>query len=320
MLHYMLYNMKRIYLFIFVMVMSVTMIQAEQYVENISCQTLINWGLAPAHYCDCSEDSKTFSFPLDLQLAKTVWYNAKLKDVKNGITAYLYADCEVKIDLYMECISSYVAYSYTLSPNQTRDIDGKKIEEKIASTGVSLSDDTKVHLKIYPVGGTGGRVICMPYNQGYHSTCSDCLAIFPEMTIVSSHADDVFYLDPAYIPTDKGLAVSWQGSDAAPCHLRITRATCDGELLAEADIVAEPYNIPINLLERARVDGERLYFHFSHDASAVGRICLLEYEIKTPTALTDITPTIEAQIVIDRNGMMYIRRGNERYTVLGNKL
>ena len=321
MLHYMLYNMKRIYLFIFVMVMSVTMIQAEQYVENISCQTWIDWGLAPAHYCDCSEDSKTFSFPLDLQLAKTVWYNAKLKDVKKGITAYLYADCEVKIDLYMECISSYVAYSYTLSPNQTRDIDGKKIEEKIASTGVSLSDDTKVYLKIYPVNGKGGRVICMPYNQGYHSTCSDCLEIFPNMTVVSSHADDVFYLDPAYIPQTKGLKVHWDEPNAAPCNVKITRGTCNGELLAEADIVAadQPYYIDVNLLNNAREAGERLYIHFSHNASAVGRIVLKEYT-KAPTAIMDVTSEAEAKIIMDRNGIIYILRGNERYTILGNKL
>lgn len=286
-----------------------------------ACEWLRKLSGLPTHYCYCLEESHTFAFPLDTRITGSVWYTATLGDVKQGITAYLYADCEVKIDIYSLCSSDNAMYSYTLSPNQTRDINSDAIENKLASMGIEdISDYTPVHLKIYPVGGTGGRVICMPYNQGYHSTCSDCLAIFPEMTIVSSHADDVFYLDPAYIPTDKGLSVSWQESDAAPCHLRITRATCDGELLAEADIVAEPYNIPINLLERARVDGERLYFHFSHDASTVGRICLLEYEIKTPTALTDITPTIEAQIVIDRNGMMYIRRGNERYTILGNKL
>ena len=286
-----------------------------------ACEWLRKLSGLPTHYCYCLEESHTFAFPLDTRITGPVWYTATLGDVKQGITAYLYADCEVKIDIYSLCSSDNAMYSYTLSPNQTRDINSDAIENKLASMGIEdISDYTPVHLKIYPVGGTGGRVICMPYNQGYHSTCSNCLAIFTEMTIVSSHADDVFYLDPAYIPTDKGLSVSWQGSDATPCHLRITRATCDGELLAEADGAAEPYNIPINLLERARVDGERLYFHFSHDASAVGRICLLEYEIKTPTALTDITPTIEAQIVIDRNGVMYIRRGNERYTVLGNKL
>ena len=318
--------MKRIYLLILVMAASMTIVWADDAPtspERVSsaCEWLRKMTGLPEHYCICLEDSKTFSFPLDIKnLKSAVWYSAKLKDVKKGITAYLYADDEVKIDVYLNCMFSSPSYSYTLSPNQTRDINSEKIEEKLASAGVSVDENTAVNFKIYPVSGTVERVICMPYNQGFHSTCSDCLEIFPKMKVVSSHADDVFYLDPAYIPTDKGLSVSWQGSDAAPCHLRITRATCDGELLAEADIVVEPYNIPINLLDRARVDGERLYFHFSHDASAVGRICLLEYEIKTPTALTDIAPTLEAQIVIDRNGMMYIRRGNERYTILGNKL
>lgn len=318
--------MKRIYILTIFVLTAMPALLAEHTAiapdrVTSACEWLRKLSGLPTHYCYCLEESHTFAFPLDTRITEPVWYTATLGDVKQGITAYLYADCEVKIDMYSLCSSDNAMYSYTLSPNQTRDINSDAIENKLASMGIEdISDYTPVHLKIYPVGGTGGRVICMPYNQGYHSTCSDCLAIFPEMTIVSSHADDVFYLDPAYIPTDEGLSVSWQGSDDAPCHLRITRATCDGELLAEADIVAEPYNIPINLLERARVDGERLYFHFSHDASAVGRICLLEYEIKTPTALTDITPTIEAQIVIDRNGVMYIRRGNERYTILGNKL
>ena len=318
--------MKRIYILTVILVTAISFIQAEHTATvpdkvSSTCEWIRKISGLPTHYCYCLEESHTFAFPLDIRITEPVWYTATLGDVKQGITAYLYADCEVKIDIYSLCSSDNAMYSYTLSPNQTRDINSDAIENKLASMGIEdISDNTPVHLEIYPVGGTGGRVICMPYDQGFHSTCSDCLAIFPEMTIVSSHADDVFYLDPAYIPTDRGLAVSWQGSDATACHLRITRATCDGELLAEADIAAEPYDISINLLERARVDGERLYFHFSHDASTVGRICLLEYEIKTPTALPDIATTIETQIMIDRTGMMYIRRGNERYTILGNKL
>lgn len=319
--------MKRFNLLILLLVSAMTSVVAEQTPtapDQVSsmCEWLRKLSGWPAHYCYCSEESHTFGFPLDTKITETVWYNATLGDVKQGITAYLYADCEVKLDIYSLCSSANAMYSYTLSPNQTRDINSDAIENKLASLGVQdISDYTPVHIKIYPVGGTGGRVICMPYNQGYHSTCSDCLAIFPEMTIVSSHADDVFYLDPTYIPQGKGLAVSWNEPNAIPCHLKITRATCDGELLAEADIATgeQSYHIDINILENARVAGERLYLHFTHDASAVGRILLQEYE-NTPTSLIDVITELEAQIIIDRNGMMYIRRGNERYTVLGNKL
>lgn len=319
--------MKRIYLLILVMVGSMTTIWADNLPTapeqaSASCEWLQKWSGLPSHYCACLEDSKTFSFPLDIKnLKSAVWYSAKLKDVKKGITAYLYSDDDVKIDIYINCMFSSPSYSYTLSPNQTRDINSEKIEEKLSSVGVSVDENTAVNIKIYPVSGIVERVICMPYNQGYHSTCSDCLAIFPEMTIVSSHADDVFYLDPTYIPQGKGLVVSWNEPNAVPCHLKITRATCDGELLAEADIATgeQSYHIDINLLENARVAGERLYLHFTHDASAVGRILLQEYE-NTPTSLIDVIAESEAQIIIDRNGMMYIRRGNERYTVLGNKL
>ena len=318
--------MKRIYLLILVMAASMTIVWADDAPtspERVSsaCEWLRKMTGLPEHYCICLEDSKTFSFPLDIKnLKSAVWYSAKLKDVKKGITAYLYADDEVKIDVYLNCMFSSPSYSYTLSPNQTRDINSEKIEEKLASAGVSVDENTAVNLKIYPVSGTVERVICMPYNQGFHSTCSDCLAIFPEMTVVSSHEDDVFYLDPSYIPADKGLAVSWKESNAMPCGVKITRAKCDGEVLAEAEIVSksQPYHIDIDLLKRAREAGERLYLHFSHDASAVGRIRLEEYE-KTPTALVDMNAETPARMILD-NGVIYIQRDNQRYTILGNKL
>ncbi len=316
--------MKRVYLFILVMVVAMPNMWAQPTApEHVSsqCEWLRKVTGLPAHFCICQEDSKKFSFPLDIQLTETVWYNAKLGDVKKGITAYLYADCEVKIEVFVTCALSSASYSYTLSPNQTRDINSDAIEQKLASAGVEgIDDNTPVYLKIYPVNGKGGRVICMPYNQGYHSTCSDCLAIFPEMTIVSSHADDVFYLDPAYIPADKGLAVSWNEPNSAACGLKITRGACDGEVVVEADIIAEaqPYYINLDLLKRAREAGDRLYLHFSHDASAVGRIRLEEYE-PTPTAVMDMKAGTNAHLVLD-NGVIYIQRDNQRYTVLGNKL
>ena len=102
--------------------------------------------------------------------------------------------------------------------------------------------------------------------------------------------------------------------------MKITRAKCDGEVLAEAEIVSksQPYHIDIDLLKRAREAGERLYLHFSHDASAVGRIRLEEYE-KTPTALVDVNAETPARMILD-NGVIYIQRDNQRYTILGNKL
>ena len=319
--------MKRIYLLILVMAASMTIVWADDAPtspERVSsaCEWLRKMTGLPEHYCICLEDSKTFSFPLDIKnLKSAVWYSAKLKDVKKGITAYLYADDEVKIDIYLNCMFSSPSYSYTLSPNQTRDINSEKIEEKLASAGVTIDDNTAVNFKIYPVSGTVERVICMPYNQGFHSTCSDCLEIFPKMTVVSSNADDVFYLDPAYVTEGKGLKVYWKESNNTPCHLTISLGTCNGDIVADADILSssQPYYMDETLLNSARAMGKKLYLHFTHDAKAVGRIVLKEYE-KATTAIMDVTSEAEAKIIMDRNGMMYIRRGNERYTILGNKL
>lgn len=320
--------MKRIYLLILVMVGSMTTIWAQSFDNLADCETyrtMINnipfMPDLPGHFCECSVSEK-FSFPLDTKLTGTVWYNATLGAVKQGITAYLYADCEVKIDILLTCALSYAAYSYTLSPNQTRDISADAIENKLASAGVEgINDNTPVYLKIYPMGGTVQRVICLPYNQGFHSTCSDCLGIFPNMTVVSSHADDVFHLDAAYIPADKGLAVYWDEPNSSLCRLKITRGVCDGVEMAEAELMSadQPYYVDNNLLNEARVSGDGLYLHFSHDASAVGRIRIKEYE-NAPTALSNVQAESAAQIVVDERGTMYIRQGNERYTILGNKL
>lgn len=319
--------MKRIYLLIIAMVSCMTTLWADNTPTapehaSAACEWLQKMTGLPSHFCACQEDSKKFSFPLDTYLTETVWYNATLGDIKQGITAYLYADCEVQVEIYISCSFSSASYSYTLSPNQTRDINADAIEKKLESAGVEgISDNTVVYLKIYPVGGTGGRVICMPYNQGFHSTCSDCLGIFPNMTVVSSHADDVFYLDADYIPADKGLAVYWDEPNNSLCRLKITRGVCDGAEVAEAELVSDnqPYYIDNGLLSEVRAMGEGLYLHFAHDASAVGRIRIKKYE-KASTALSNISAESAAQILVDERGTMYIRKGNARYTILGNKL
>ena len=319
--------MKRIYILTVFLVTAISFIQAEHTATvpdkvSSTCEWIRKLSGLPTHYCYCLEESHTFAFPLDTRITEPVWYTATLGDVKQGITAYLYADCEVKIDMYSLCSSDNAMYSYTLSPNQTRDINSDAIENKLASMGIeNISDNTPVHLKIYPVGGTGGRVICMPYNQGFHSTCSDCLGIFPNMTVVSSHADDVFYLDADYIPADKGLAVYWDEPNNSLCRLKITRGVCDGAEVAEAELVSDnqPYYIDNGLLSEVRAMSEGLYLHFAHDASAVGRIRIKEYE-KASTALSNISAESAAQILVDERGTMYIRKGNARYTILGNKL
>lgn len=279
----------------------------------------------PAHYCLCSEDAATFSFPMDVIINDVQWYKVVIDDFRKGFTAYLYSDCMFKMDIYGDCALSSPSYSYTLSPNQTRDVDSETIEEKLQSLeSMGLSGMKHVYLCIYPVNGVSGRFICLPYNQGYHSTCSNLLELIPSMVFVSSHENDVYVLNHHYIPNEEGLALYWEEPNLAICHMSITRETCYGDTVAMADLVAgEPYYIDDDLMASVRESGENLYFHFSHDIAAVGRIRLKNYEkapIVTPTSIRQIEVDKPSEIVIDKNGLIYIQRGNQRYSLLGNKI
>ena len=284
-----------------------------------TCEWIRKMGKLPEHYCYCEEERSTFTLPFDTQITKPVWYMATLGQVKSGLTAYLYGDCEVGLEIYKLCASSKPTYYFDLCPNQTRDIDGQAIQAQIESTGIGeiVTDETPLYFYIYPIDGKGGRVICMPYNEGYHSTCDDCLAIIPKMVIVSSHSEDVYFLDTTNIPLEKGLAVRWTEPDSTLCHLRITYGDCDGEVVAEADLQVgdQLYYLDKKLLETAREEGKQLYFHFTHEAP-VGRIVLERYSY-TPTSITDIQKNVPAKILIE-NGRIFIQKGQLRYDLLGN--
>ena len=40
---------------------------------------------SPYYYCECRNTSREFSFPLKVEVTDTMWYSAKLEDMKQGL-------------------------------------------------------------------------------------------------------------------------------------------------------------------------------------------------------------------------------------------
>ncbi len=267
----------------------------------------------PDHYCDCKYNiSQLATLPFDVQVTDSIWFKASSNLFINGFTAYLYSDCDVNFDIYQNCISHTPLYSVTIPKNQARDVTAETINQKLEEAGVSITS-MALYLCIYPVGGTGGRLMCYPYNTGHNSTCEDILSLLPGMTFVSSHENDVYEITSSSIPSSYAMYLQWNEENNLPCHLSITRGECNGTIIAEYDFVDENsrYYFDPALLIELNTSGESLYAHFSHDAAAAGRIRLSEastIDIPTDTTvcqgkalvLDNMIYTTDTTIIYDR--------------------
>lgn len=225
------------------------------------------------HYCDCKEGSTAFAFPLDATVTDTAWYSATIDDLRQGITAYWFADGSVTLEAFVRCVSKEPTIRLTIGGDQMREIDAAEIQAKLDKYGAwtGLADP---HLRVVPNGSVSGRVYCTPYDQGPHSTCDDPLPVRTTMVYVSSHEDDVYEWEADRLPADGKAFVQWKQRQNSPCTVRVTRGSCDGEVVAEAALADSTrlfFPDPA-LLRSACQQGQSLYFHFLHDASQTGRI------------------------------------------------
>ena len=253
----------------------------------------------PEHYCDCKQAKQLVMLPLDIMVTDSIWYKGKAELFLNGFTSYLYSDCDVNFDIYQNCTKSTSRlYSVTIPKNQARDVTAETIKQKLEEANMS-APSIVLYICIYPIDGTGGRLMCYPYNTGYPSTCSDILPLLPGMTFVSSHEDDVYEIKATDIPTSQAMYLQWSEENNAPCHLRLTRGQCDGVTIAEYDFLTsgDNYYFDPALLAELLSTGESLYAHFTHDVAAVGRIRMLE--AATMDFVTDTTICQGKQLQLD---------------------
>ena len=297
------------------------------------CEMLEALGFVPSYYCECKEKNTAFQLPMDITINGSNWYKCTLGQLKDGMTAYLYSDCDVTLEVYGDCAFSSPDYTHTFEQNQARNMDGDKIVEKVKKKleeyGMSYSDKMSVYYRISPVGNGTGRLLCCAYNQGPASTCSDILPLLMSMTFVSSHPNDIFLLTADQLPETDGVRVRWESD--TNCTLRITRGNCNAEALLEVEVTAgDTYRLPMDLINEVRESADKLYLQFTHPENTVGRIRLSKYTPDppatpdvptTPTATDQLThSTTHAQLRMTQNGILYIERAGEKFTILGNRL
>ena len=119
----------------------------------------------PEHYCDCKQAKQLVMLPLDIMVTDSIWYKGKAELFLNGFTSYLYSDCDVNFDIYQNCTKSTSRlYSVTIPKNQARDVTAETIKQKLEEANMS-APSIVLYICIYPVDGTGGRLMCYPYNH-----------------------------------------------------------------------------------------------------------------------------------------------------------
>lgn len=331
--------MKR-YIYIALLLLATTAVAQEQMglqdqpdKASWYCELQEAMGIVPSYYCECSEEKSSFKLPMDITLKASQWYDCTLGQLKNGMTAYLYSDCDVTLDIYGACTLFSPSYTYTFEQNQARDVDGEKVVEKVteklAEVGLSYSDKMTVYFRISPVGKGTARLLCCAYDQGPASTCSDILPLLMSMTFVSSHTNDVYLLSADQLPDTNGVSVHWDSD--VNCTLSISRGSCTAAAVLEAEVLAgDTYRLPMELLNEVRESGEDLYLQFGHKKNTVGRLHLGTYTPEPPaTPDPPTTPTAtdqlhnaatHTQLRMTREGVLYIERAGEKYSVLGQRL
>lgn len=294
-----------------------------------------------------------FTNKFDTIITDTTWFASNTERFLSGFTAYLYSDVDITLTAMHLCSSTpqrdpndlmHFYFEYVIKSNQARDFTADAITQKLQEFGVEAQEVPMV-VGIAPAEpGKEVRFICTPYGHGPASTCEDCLPLLPNMVFVSSHPNDVYELDPQQIAEDAEVSIEWQSEYWA--DFAILRGACQNiendvytDLFDVADVFETffpdednnytlTYTMDSELLKAARANNEKLYLYFGHFEETVGRI---RFNVVTNSSeptdpsgpatnldqLTTNTPA--AKLVLDANGMLYIVRGNETYTITGQK-
>ena len=278
----------------------------------------------PSYFCDCElqrKKNKIPGLPFDITVTDTTWYGSSSDIMLDGCSAYLYSECDVKMVIVQNCSNEPGVGIYkevVVQSNQARDVEPSSIRDLMEQNGVS--GRIGIRIGILPLEiGKESRFICMPYNQGPHSTCEDCLPLLRDMVFVSSDMDNVYALTPSEIPAVNGLKIEWFQTDY-PATLTIRKGDCaTGAAVVTTMLMPNvPYELPTELLNEMRGGEENLYLQFLSTGDPA-RIRLSEVE-RTPTGCDNITtPTTNARLVL-HNGMILIERDGLRYTLTGARL
>ena len=237
------------------------------------------WGKLPGypdHYCECRNTSRTFSFPLEVQVTDTMWYSSTVNDLKQGLAAYWFADCSITFEVYAFCSSKTPTITMTVGSNQMREMDVASINRKLDEMGELarlMAETLTPRVKVYPNGGTG-KAYCYPYDQGPVSTCSEPLPMIPRMTYVCNQTDEVYELQPENIATNGKGFIRWKQKNNLESTVWLTQGSCNGPEIGRA-VMSDSMRVFIpnaQALQAAKTANQSVFVHVSHEAGYVGRL------------------------------------------------
>ena len=240
-----------------------------------SVTTILN---LPRHYCACKEGSIPFAFPLEMEINDTTWFTATVDDLKQGMSAYWFADCSVTMEVFAFCESKVSTFSLTVGANQMRDVDAAEINAKLAEMGdmAKLANEIlEPHMRVFPnKAGGSGRVYCYPYDQGPESKCEDPLPLRPIMTYVCDKPENVYRMEWSSIASTGKAFIHWKQKNNKPCEIWLTLDSCSGEevgRVAMSDSL-HVYQPDSAMLSNARKAKRSLWLHVKHASGFTGRV------------------------------------------------
>lgn len=232
---------------------------------------------APYYFCECELQSVPFAFPMDTVIADTTWFTASMNDLRQGMSAYWFANCKVTMEVYAFCTSKEPTMSFTIWGNQMREVDLDEINSRLAemgSTAQQLAGSLIPHIRVYPHDGGSGRVYANPYDEGPVSTCEDPLPLRPRMTYVCDKEESVYRMDYSLLPSNGKAFIHWLQKKNKAGEIWLTLDSCTGEEIGRATVwdslhVFQPDSAQ---LVNARKAKRSLWMHVKHAPDIVGRV------------------------------------------------
>ncbi len=245
--------------------------------ERAACEVYRKGIKAPYYYCDCHMTSTSFTFPLDTIVKDTMWFDATINDIKQGLSAYWFADCAATIEVYLMCTNKTPIYKMTVQPNRMCEIDAAEIQKKIEENSDKVQEAISTltpHMRVYPEGKGSGRVYCYPYDKGPASTCVDPLPLRAGMLYINADEEASYRLDYSQIPASSKAFIHWKEKKNTPCEMWLTMDSCTGEEIGRTKLSD---SLHVYILDSAKLniarEGQRpIWLHTKHAANKTGRI------------------------------------------------
>ena len=193
----------------------------------------------PYYYCECQQTSIPFQFPLEVQVTDTMWFKTTIDNIRDGMSAYWFADCSMRIEVYAFCSSEVPTVAMTVGRNQMHEMSIEEINSKLDQMGdqaAMLGQVLTPRVRLYPIDGGTGNIYCYPYDQGPKSTCDSILPVVAGMTYVCDQPEEVYELIPSRIPANGQGFIRWKQKRNLPGTIRLTTDSCNGPEIANVTL------------------------------------------------------------------------------------